>query len=497
MGIQQTASNSNKFISDILWVALYQLFTSLLGIVTLPALTKTYTSEIYGIWTQVNVTIGLLFPIITLQFVTAVVRFLAGEEDKAKRRRSLGTMLYAILFFSFLILLVGNLWASQISVFLFDSASYSIFVRLTFFWAFTNALFSFLIAYLRAMSRIKRLSIIMTAFSASKMLLIVVLVLSGLTLQWVIAGMIFISLIFSVYVLFIIIKDIGFPVPNFGELKMFLAFSIPQIPVGFLTWIMSASDRYFITHFINLSATGIYGSSSSLAGLINIVYGPIGYVLFPVVSKTWEQNKKADTRIYFEYSIKLFLTLAIPAAIGLAMLSQSLLSILATSEYLAGILLVLLIAASQIFLGIFQINEYIVYLVKQTKWLPLMIVVSTGVSIGLNVVLIPHLGIQGVAISKIAAYFVLAVIVTIWTRKVIHFNIDLKYLSKVIAASLVMATGLYFWKGTGVLHIILAAVAGILAYGVVMFLLKALSAQDKKLIRQTLSGIIPWLHRKD
>ena len=100
----ESISESRKFFGDIAWVALSQVFTSFLGIITLPALTKTYTTADFGIWAQVSATVSLAVPLLTLQFGSTVVRFLAGESDKNKRRRSLGTMLGAILIFTCLTL---------------------------------------------------------------------------------------------------------------------------------------------------------------------------------------------------------------------------------------------------------------------------------------------------------------------------------------------------------------------------------------------------------
>jgi O-antigen/teichoic acid export membrane protein len=199
-------------------------------------------------------------------------------------------------------------------------------------------------------------------------------------------------------------------------------------------------------------------------------------------------------KIYLEYSTRLFLTLAIPAAFGLALLSQPLLKILTTSQYLAGSELVLLVAVGTIFLGIYQINMYIILLVQQTKWLPLMILSATVISVGVNVTLIPRIGIMGGAISTIASYSILATVVTVWAMKIISYRFDFKFLSKVIGASLVMALSLYFLKVNGVLGIILAVIAGTVIYGCALLLMRAFSAQDKLLAKQTLNGIIPRLH---
>ncbi len=385
-------------------------------------------------------------------------------------------------------------WHLSFSRFLFDSPTYINFVYLTFLWTFVDALFTLFIANMRSRGEIKGLSIIQALFSVSKAGSIVTLVLLGLRLEWVIASMISIELIFVIAVIYFIVRNEGFPVLNFEGLGGFLSFSIPQIPIGILGWIMSASDRYFITHFLNLSQTGIYSSSNYLAGLIALFYSPIGYVLLPTVSKTWEQKRKGDTKNYFEYSTRLFLTLAIPATVGLTMLSQSLLKILATSEYLAGMELVLLIGISQIFYGMFLINTYIVYLVKRTKWLLPIFITSSSISIGLNAILIPSIGITGAAISKIVAYFVLTVIVTIWIKKAMYYNIDIKYIAKVFIATLIMAISIYFLQIGGIKGIILSIIIGVPVFVITLHLLKAFTEQDKRLIKQTFSGMIPQLH---
>ena len=275
----ESISESRKFFGDIAWVALSQVFTSFLGIITLPALTKTYTTADFGIWAQVSATVSLAVPLLTLQFGSTVVRFLAGESDKNKRRRSLGTMLGAILIFTCLTLTVTSLLARQFSSFLFANSSYTNFVYLTFLWTFIDSLFTFFIAYQRAMRRMKRLSLIQAAFSASKMGGIVLLARSGIALPWVIACMILIESAFTLALFFVVIHEEGFPAPNFSGIRLFLVFSIPQIPSGILLWIIESSDRYFITHFLNLSQTGIYSTSNTLGGLIALFYAPISFVL--------------------------------------------------------------------------------------------------------------------------------------------------------------------------------------------------------------------------
>lgn len=490
----QVSSEPKKFARDILWVAMSQIFVSLLGIITLPVFTKTYTTEMYGIWTQVSVTVSLISPLLTLQFGTAVVRFLAGEDEKAVRSRSLGAMLTAIVIFALLVLIIMNLLASQISVFLFDSPAYPTFVHLTFFWTFTDALFLFFISYLRARGKIKGLSIIQASFALSKMAAVVAMAKLDFGLIWIVGCIVLIELIFSLGLFNLIAREEGFPKPNFVRIREFLSFSVPQIPSAIFLWIISTSDRFFITHFLTLSETGIYSSSFALGSLIALFYSPIAFVLLPVVSKAWEKKQKTDVRKYFEYSTRLFLIMAIPGAAGVAMLSQSLLNILTTPDYLVGWQLVLLIAVGTIFLGIYQLNLYIIYLIKQTRWLPLMIIIASAASTGLNLILIPRVGIIGAAIANMVSYFILAGIVTAWARKAISYSFDFIFLGKVIAASLAMSLYLYFLRANSITSIILLILSGIMVFIIVLLLLRTFSETDRGHIKQFVKGMVPWVH---
>ncbi|MGB2632169.1 MAG: hypothetical protein WBC48_04625, partial [Minisyncoccales bacterium] len=55
-----------KFTKDMAIIALVQLFYALEGIIILPIITKLMGAENYGAWTQLQVTITLAIPLITL-----------------------------------------------------------------------------------------------------------------------------------------------------------------------------------------------------------------------------------------------------------------------------------------------------------------------------------------------------------------------------------------------------------------------------------------------
>ena len=487
----KSQSETQKFVGDVAWVALAQVLVGLTGLVTLPALTKSYPAEIYGVWAQMAVTVGLLTPIVTLHLTTAMVRFLAGEEDRDERRRALGAMLWPVVAFASLAVVASVALRQDLSVLLFAGPEYAPLVPLTFAWVAMEALFAISLSYLRARGKIKRFSLMQIALAAVKMAVIVVLATRGYSLAWVIAVFVAGEAVLVAAILAMIVRETGLPGPTLTRLRHFLSFSLPQIPSGALLWVIAASDRYFITHLLDLSQTAVYSASYTLGSLIQWTYVPLGLVLLPSVSRFWEREEFAKTRSYFEYSTRLFLTLAVPAVAGLYVLSQPLLGLLTTGEYMAGGILVLLVAIGTVFLGIYQINVYVVLLTQRTQWLPLMIGLAAAVNAGINMALIPGIGIMAAAISTVVSCFVLAAIVTVWARRVISYGMDLRFVGKVMVSAVVMAVCLRLMPVTSGWQLVLAIVSGAAMYALGLWLLKALSAQDRKLVKEIAAGLGP------
>lgn len=332
----QTVTEPQKFASDLVWVAASNIAIPLVGLITLPALTKYYSAEIYGAWMQTVFVVWLLSFILNLSLGHAIIRFLAAEDDVELRRRALGAMLWPIVVFACLLFVISVLLRQDLSILLFATPEYVYLIPLIFLWASVEALFQFLTCYLLARRRIKRFSIIQISLTMTKMAVIVILAMTGYSLGWIIVCIIAGETAIVAVIFGMIVREIGFPKPALEGLKGYLAFSVPLIPSGTLFWAISVSDRYFITHLLNLSQSGIYSASYAIGSLIYLFFYPLQVVLFPTVSKLWEQKELSRVRNYLEYATKLFLTLALPSAAGLYILSQPLLGSLTTPSYMVG-----------------------------------------------------------------------------------------------------------------------------------------------------------------
>ncbi len=339
------------------------------------------------------------------------------------------------------------------------------------------------------MVRIKRLSMINIALSTLKFIPLIILAILHYPLWLIIVTQIIVEFIFILILFGSITKNIGLKLPNTAHVKKYLSFSVPQIPSAALLWIMDSSDRYFITIFLGLSQTGIYSASYGIGSLIYLFYFPISFVVFPIVTSLWEKGEISGVKTYLEYSTKIFLYLGIPGSAGVYVLSKPLLIILSTSAFsVGGGILTFLIALSTIFLGIYQINLYIIYLIEKTKFMPIIVGLSALINIIINIILIPKIGIIGAAISTLVSYALLSMIVLIWAKSSIGYHFDNIFLSKIILSSFLMLLVIELIPVNNIITLIIAILVGTIVYVALTFIFRTFSDDDKKYLLSLISS---------
>ena len=483
-----------KFTGDIGWVSIYRVVVYLFAFFTIPALTKNLGTELYGLWNQILVTVGFLTPILMLHLGTAAARYLPAQKDKDQISQSFSNMLWIIILLSATAIILSLIFSSDLSQIMFHNRNYGSFAILSILYAATSALFDYMIAYLRAKGKIKQLSIIniLSYFFMTGSL--IVLASLGYSLEFMIWIYLLIYLIFLASLSVSIIREIDLrkpklDQPNLDNLKKYITFSLPQIPNAILLWVVNLSDRYLITFFLGLAQTGIYSASYNIGSVIMAFYMPISFVLLPIVAKYWDDGERLKVKKYLEYSTKIFLVLAIPASVGLYVLSKPLLQLLTTSEFVVGGILTFLVALGYIFLGVFQINTLIILLVEKTKYRPLITGIAGVINIVLNIILIPQIGIMGAAVATLISYMVIALIVSLWARNVVNYSMDYIFLAKVIVSSTVMALIIQYLVFPTIFGIILVLVVGLAVYVGCIFALKTLSAAEKEILHDMMQFV--------
>ena len=119
----------NSIRSDTYFFGTAQLLERILSFFMLPVLINGVSKVEYAIWTQSIVTSGLMLPLTLLGFQTAIVKFMPDWGNSPKLANSiLKAMCLAILTWALIISLFIQVFASDLSVFIFGDVKYFYFI---------------------------------------------------------------------------------------------------------------------------------------------------------------------------------------------------------------------------------------------------------------------------------------------------------------------------------------------------------------------------------
>jgi O-antigen/teichoic acid export membrane protein len=466
------------FGRQIVYVISGDIVTVVLGIIQIPIVTRALGSSQYGIWALIITAVSLITPFTGLSFSMSLIRFLAAEKDTDRIREDflsaftlvmLVGVIFSVLFFSF---------SGFFAKYILKDASLSIYFRLSSVLILLNSTLPVALAFFRRGSRIGMFNLLNLSWNVFQVGLTILFISLGYGLKGVIGAAILSAAALNVMGLYIILKEIGFRRPKFSNMKPYLKWGLPLTPNSAIQWIINASDRYIVNYFKGVSAAGIYNAADSLGGYASFALMPIGIVLFPIVSKTYDEGKTDECRDYLKYSFKYLMMLVIPSAVGLSMFAKRILLKLTTPQFISGSSVVALATLGALWLAVFQILIYVIQIVGKTHITIRLLSISAVLNIILNIILIPRMGIIGAELASVIAYVVLGALALIVTRNYLKFDLSLSFLIKSALSSGFMALCIWLINPQSVLMLLVSIIAGIFVYFTALILIRGFSKSE-------------------
>jgi O-antigen/teichoic acid export membrane protein len=393
--------NEHKlFTQRIGLIGITNLIVGLSGIILLPILTKTLPIEEYGVWVQIVVTIGLIPAVATLGLPYTMVRFLAAAKKREEIQEGFYSIAFIVLFTSAIASLLLFLFSKPIAAALLnDNLTIARILPLIVFIECLNML---LLDFFRTFQQIKRYSIFSFIRTCLQVILVAYFVLSGYGIFGAVIGLLISSIVLFLIQAFLIVSEIGITIPKFIHTREYLDFGLPLIPTALSHWVVNSSDRYVIGIFLGTAFVGYYSPGYMLGSIIGMLMAPLIFMLPAVLSKYYDENDVEAVKMVLRYSLKYFLMLAIPATFGLSLLSKPLLTILTTPEIASqGYLITPFIAVSFLLFGAYAVISHILTLKKKTTIAGAIWIMAAILNLGLNLILVPYMGILGAAITTL------------------------------------------------------------------------------------------------
>lgn len=252
-------------------------------------------------------------------------------------------------------------------------------------------------------------------------------------------------------------------------------YGLPLAATSILAFLVSGSDRFMLAAYIDTATAGQYAVGYDLAQFtLGLLLSIVNLAAYPLIVSAFERQGEEEAKRMLRWTLKLMLLVGLPATVGFAALSANIAGVLVGAEFEeAAALIIPWIAVASLLVGFKAFYFDLSFQLTGDTIVQVWVLFATAVlNIGLNLLLIPLIGIQGAVYSTVAAYAV-AIGLSWWLGRN-RFMVPLpdKSAIPIVIATIIMMVGLRFTQGWhGPLGLILQVLTGIVLYGAALMLI--------------------------
>ena len=251
----------------------------------------------------------------------------------------------------------------------------------------------------------------------------------------------------------------------------YAAYGLPVSLSLILALALATTDRFLLAAYLDDTAVGVYHAGYSLANrTLDVMFIWLGAAGGPALVLALERGGVAALHKAAKEQAGLMIALAVPAATGLALVARPLADVMVGPALCSGAAQVTpWIAASALFAGLTTYYTHQAFtLGRRTGLLLAAMAIPAIANIGLCLILIPRLGLQGALWATTASYGVGLVASVLLGRLAMPLPLPLTDLARAGVAALFMAiivSRLPAYGGGA--ELALKAIVGMIVYGVV------------------------------
>ncbi len=366
-------------------------------------ISKYYGAEAYGRFSILKSLLLILIILTTLGLNTLAIKLGSDTNHyvSGKFKSNFVQKSYRILFCSSLLVSFFIFYFKrEISLHVFDDQKlehyFTFFPLIVIVSVFLNynsnlfkgqkrvVLFSFISSFFNNFIFLIGLFICFHYFSSNEMYLVVCFLLSVL-----------IATGYSLFKVFPIKKTnntVDFPV------KKLLALSYPMMLSSSMIYIIFSLDTLMLAFFDVSENVGIYRVVVQISTLNTIFLIVLGTILGPKIGRLFSEGKKDEIKDVIRKGVKLIFFITAPIFVCMLIFSEQLLLFFGP-EYLKGLYALIILSACQFLYAISGFVDLILNMTGKQKVFGKITMISAGINIALNLLLIPNYGITGASIA--------------------------------------------------------------------------------------------------
>lgn len=432
--MKREASAGNKLVKNTIIYMIGNLGSKILQVLILPLVTSVLLTEEYGYYDLIITTISLVTPLVTLQIIEAMFRYLFEGTDQEKK----------VTVSSVTAVLLGGLIALAAVMFVLslvtDFLEYPILI-------FLNYISYIVFSYMQKMARCEKKNVQVAISGVLNTLFMLGLqVLTLVYFHMRVDGMLLANALSyfaaAVYlnVHLHVERKISIRLVRKQHIKELLRYSFPLIPNSICWWFVSACDRYVISFFLSVSANGIYSIAGKFSQMLTMVV--------TVFQMAWQESSiiesdSASRNQFYTNTFNAYVKLLLAGYIALLPFIRLVMPYLVAPDYLSGYLYNPLLLLGAVFSALSQFYGSAYLAFKKTNGALSTTIAAASINCAVAVSLITKVGLFAPALGTTLAFFIQWLMRVYQMRDYFKVKIDVKMLSTLFIIAAVY-TGLYY-----------------------------------------------------
>lgn len=257
---------------------------------------------------------------------------------------------------------------------------------------------------------------------------------------------------------------------------------LPQVAISLYVVL----DRTLLGLLGSYSDVGIYEQGQKLISILLKVVSSLGVVMLPRVANLLSERRDKEAQNMVKFSFILYNLIIFPMMFGLIAVNEVFVKLFLGQNFQDVKYVLYVIVFNIMFVGWTNILGYQVLVVRnKNKEFMLSTTIPAFVSVAVNIAVIPFFGYIGASITSVVVEILVFAIQWYYSRNIINKNLLFnKDLAKIICSSLVMFGAVMLCKMAlgldGIIGLIIYLAVGGISYLGMIFLLKTVNIREMK-----------------
>ncbi|HDQ15469.1 MAG TPA: hypothetical protein ENN45_00240 [Bacteroidetes bacterium] len=399
--------------------------TRFIHLLLLPIFTAYLSPAEYGVLAILALLNFIAIPVFSLGLSAGMGPCYFEGDNETRKATTIWTAFLLILLSTLLLVALGYFFADWISLLAFQSIDHSWLVTLSL-WGVSFQILS--IPFSRRLQFEEKATLFIKITITSTLISIGLSVYMVVILKLGVYGMVVSQLIGHAIYMLLFMTTASYRMKFRFERTVcseLLKLGLPLVPSFAFLFILQHSNRYILQWFKGLDEVGIYSIGFNFGMVMGVVVGAFQTAWYPFFMSFMERQREAIhlfgriTTLYI-FGAGAFCLLFFIAA-------KPIVVIMTQPSFHEAYLLVGLSASAQFLVGLFSLLLPAVYFSKDIKYVSIVQGVAACCSIGINLILIPPLGMLGAGIALALGYLLMVILLQVWNLMKTHAYLQITY----------------------------------------------------------------------